>query len=175
MSPYTISPSTLTDIPDLLRVINSAYRGEASRAGWTTEADYLDGELRTDAGHLAELIGREQAVILKCCDAGSQLAGCVFLENHAGRLYLGMLSVQPNRQAQGIGKLLLQGAEAHARQAGCRSIYMRVITLRTELIDWYVRHGYARTGEVIPFESPAKFGVPRQPLAFEILEKVIQV
>ena len=35
--------ATLHDIPALVALVTSAYRGDARRAGWTTEADILDG------------------------------------------------------------------------------------------------------------------------------------
>ncbi|MEZ4940674.1 MAG: GNAT family N-acetyltransferase [Saprospiraceae bacterium] len=168
---YSTTVAGSADIPELLPIINRAYRGEASRQGWTTEADFIAGELRTDADDLARLMARPDAVFLKASDAAGRIGGCVFLEKRGARLYLGMLSVAPELQGHGIGKLLLQGADQHALRVGCRAVFMRVISLRAELIDWYVRHGYRNTGELVPFESPEKFGVPVQPLEFVILEK----
>ena len=169
----SISPAGTNDIPPLLILINRAYRGEASKKGWTTEANLLEGERRTDAGTLSELLGRENAVILKYTDEAGDLSGCVFLEKQDDRLYLGMLSVDPEKQAQGTGKKLLAAAEAHALQNGCRSIYMRVFSQRGELIAWYERHGYRHTGETQPYHGSAKFGVPTEPLVFTIMEKVL--
>ena len=169
----SIATSTEHDIPALLHLINRAYRGEASKKGWTTEANLLQGDLRTDAGGLAELLHREHAVILKYHDDAGNLTGCVFLEKHGDRLYLGMLSVDPALQAQGIGKQLLAAASEHALQTGCRSIYMRVLSQRHELIAWYERHGYARNGETQPYEGPPKFGIPTEPLVFDIMEKMV--
>jgi len=99
------------------------------------------------------------------------IAGCVYLEKQGTALYLGMLSVSPTVQAQGIGKKLLNAAEQHGRQQGCASITMTVISLRHELIDWYERHGYKRNGEKKPFPEDEKFGKARQPLQFVVLEK----
>lgn len=168
-----ITRATTDDIPALLPLVNSAYRGEASRKGWTTEAGFLEGDLRTDAQDLAQLLGRPDAVILKYESGEAGIAGCVFLEVRQGRLYLGMLSVDPERQAQGIGKKLLNAAEEHARQVGCRSVYMRVLSKRSEIIAWYERHGYALTGERMPYDAPPKFGIPTEPLEFVIMEKMI--
>lgn len=171
---YNTSIASPADIPELLPLINRAYRGEASRQGWTTEADFIAGELRTDADDLARLMARPGAVFLIARDTSGATGGCVFLEKRRARLYLGMLSVAPELQGHGIGKLLLQSAELHARQTGCQAVFMRVISLRVELIDWYVRHGYRNTGATEPFESPEKFGVPVQPLEFVILEKILE-
>lgn len=168
---FTIAPAGLQDIPELLPLINRAYRGDPSRQGWTTEADLLAGDIRTDAETLTEMMGREHAVFLKACDLHKAIQACVFLEKHGKRLYLGMLSVSPDLQGKGIGKRLLIEAEKLARQFECTSIYMQVISLRSELIAWYLRYGYSLTGERKPFNSPPEFGVPTRPLEFVILEK----
>ncbi len=170
---FTTATARPEDIPALLQLINSAYRGEPSRKGWTTEADFLAGDIRTDAENLAELMARPGAVFLKVFDAAGTIGGCVFLEKHEAQRYLCMLSVGPELQGNGIGKILLKGAEDQARKMACKSIYMQVISLRDELIDWYLRHGYQRTGERRPFISPEKFGVPTRPLEFVVLERYL--
>ena len=171
---FTISPATIGDIPELLLLVNGAYRGDTSRKGWTTEADLLAGELRTDAENLRELIGKEYAVILQCRDEAGELAGCVYLDKRGDRMYLGMLTVSPERQAGGIGKLLLQAAEQHAASEHCRAIYFRVLSGRHELIAWYERRGYHLTGERQAYDAPAKFGTPTRFLEFEVMEKMIK-
>jgi len=163
--------ATPHDIPALLPLVNSAYRGEASRRGWTTEADFLTGDLRTDADDMAALMARPDAVILQATDPDGNLVGCVFLEKRGDRLYLGMLSVWPELQGQGIGKALLQGAEQRAATLGCPAIFMRVLSPRHELFAWYERHGYHPTGEREPYNAPPKYGVPQVPLDFVVLEK----
>lgn len=168
-----IAQATPADIPELLKLVNSAYRGEASRKGWTTEADLLEGELRTDAENLSGLLAKENAVILKCSNAGGELLGCVFLEKRENRLYLGMLSVWPELQARGIGKQLLAAAADHAVSQGCSSVFMRVLSKRQELIAWYERHGYVQTDKREPYDAPAKFGVFREPLEFVVMERVV--
>lgn len=170
---FTISPATNGDIPELLLLVNGAYRGDTSRKGWTTEADLLAGELRTDAENLRELMSKENAVILQCRDEGDGLVGCVYLEKRGDRMYLGMLTVAPERQTAGIGKLLLQAAESHAASEQCRVIYFRVLSGRHELIAWYERRGYRLTGERQAYDAPAKFGTPTRFLEFEVMEKII--
>lgn len=165
-----ISTAVFEDIPELVRLINSAYRGEASRRGWTTEADLLDGELRTDEDSLKDVLKNPNAVMLSFVSE-NQINGCVYLEKQEKNLYLGMLSVSPAAQAQGIGKKLLHAAEEYGKQQGCRAIVMTVISLRRELIDWYQRHGYRRNGETRPFPNDEKFGIARRPLEFVVLQK----
>jgi ribosomal protein S18 acetylase RimI-like enzyme len=166
-----ISTATADDITVLVSLINSAYRGEASKKGWTTEADLLKGELRTDAPTLTTLLNNPKAVILIYTSTGNAISGCVYLDKQERGLYLGMLTVSPLLQASGIGKQLLAAAEKYANDNNCPSIFMNVISVRHELISWYERQGYYKTGEINPFPSDNIFGIPTQPLEFAIMEK----
>ena len=171
MTQISISPATEADIPALDNLVNSAYRGESSKKGWTTEADLLDG-IRTNETSLWAMLQHPNAVILKYEEA-SQLTGCVYLEQKGNALYLGMLTVSPEAQAGGIGKQLMAAAEQRAKDLHCRAITMTVITVRHELIAWYERRGYRATGETKPFPNDPNFGLPRQPLAFIVMEKEV--
>lgn len=169
----SISIACKQDIPVLVALINSAYRGDASKKGWTTEADLLKGELRTDISTLSTLIDNQQAVILKYTTEGDAIAGSVYLEIQDKGLYLGMLTVSPLLQAGGIGRQLLVAAEEYAKEKECPRIFMSVISVRHELIAWYERHGYKNSGEIKPFPDDNRFGIPTQPLEFIILEKMM--
>jgi len=165
-----ITKAIVEDAPTLETLVNSAYRGDSSRQGWTTEADLLDGT-RTDAAAIAELIQTPGTTLLKYV-AEKEILGCVELRNQDNRLYLGMLTVQPNLQGKGIGKELLKAAEAEAKNQKCSSIFMTVISVRKELIDWYMRHGYQPTGERKPFAfNDPRFGQPKMKLEFISLQK----
>ena len=167
---FLISPASVKDAPELDQLVNSAYRGDSSRQGWTTEADLLDGT-RTDAAAIADIIRSPQHSILKYVEAG-QILGCVEVHTEGDKLYLGMLTVRPHLQEKGIGKVMLTAVEDEARKRGCKAIFMTVISIRKELIDWYVRHGYRHTGEKKPFAfSDPRFGQPKQKLEFIVLEK----
>ena len=170
LSSLRITPATTADVSALVKLVNSAYRGEESRKGWTTEADLLTG-IRTDADSLLEMLQAPAVTILKCTDAAEQLLGCVYLEQKGTTLYLGMLSVAPGLQAQGIGKQLLQAAEEYARRHQCFTITMTVISVRHELIAWYERRSYRLTGATEPFPSSTRFGIPNQALNFVVMEK----
>lgn len=165
----TISIATIADAPALTVLVNSAYRGESSKKGWTTEADLLGG-IRTDEEGIREMLQKPNATILKYEESG-QPVGCVYLEKQGDALYLGMLTVSPDIQAQGIGKKLMAAAEAHALTLACSRMTMTVITARHELIAWYERRGYQSTGEKKPFPNDPRFGLPKQPLEFIVLEK----
>ena len=173
MNNATILPATEQDIPALNELVQSAYRGESSRRGWTTEADLLDG-VRTDEAGLKAMLDNPRATILKYEDAG-QLIGCVYLETKGDSLYLGMLTVSPDAQAGGIGKQLMAAAEQVARDRNCRAMTMTVIPQRHELIAFYERRGYRPTGETEPFPmDDPRFGLPKQPLSFIVMEKPLE-
>jgi len=160
------------DLEDVAALVNSAYRGESSRRGWTTEADYLDGQ-RTDVKALREdLFASPGAVMLLYRDAGA-LHGCVWLEpKQEGVWYLGMLTVRPDLQDRHLGRQILLAAEAFARGRGARRMYMHVVSIRDTLIAWYGRCGYVPTGETHPFPTGTRFGIAkRDDLEFVVLEK----
>ena len=113
------------------------------------------------------------AVFLKCVNEKNAIEGCVFLQKKNERLYLGMLSVSPLIQAKGIGKQMMTAAEDHAKQQNCSTIFMKVISARHELIEWYERKGYRKTGETEPFPASDSFGKAVKPLEFVIMEKKI--
>jgi ribosomal protein S18 acetylase RimI-like enzyme len=167
-----LKPATPTDLSELTTLVNSAYRGDSSRKGWTTEADLLGG-IRTSEESLAETIAKPGATILIHRDETTrELIGCVYLEKKDDLMYLGMLTVSPEIQAQGIGRYLLAGAEAYARQLGCQAVEMTVISQRAELIAWYERRGYALTGETRPFPmGDERFGQPKTSLEFVVMRK----
>ena len=174
MNQFSVSRAVQDDIPALVGLINSAYRGQSSKAGWTTEADLIEGEIRTDSQNLKNDMANPDSVLLAVrAETGGPILGCVYLQKRKNRLYLGMLSVSPALQSRGIGKQLLDAAEEHARLAKCDRIFMTVISVRQELIQWYEKHGYGKTGETAPFPDERKFGIPRQPLEFLVLEKEV--
>jgi ribosomal protein S18 acetylase RimI-like enzyme len=168
-----IEQATIDDAPQIAQLLNSAYRGESSKQGWTTEADLIAGDRRTNEATVIEVIQQPGSVILKFTNETGIIVGTVNLQKHDTRLYLGMFSVSPQQQGGGIGKQLLRAAEDHARLVECKSIYMTVISVRKELIDWYKRHGYAETGERKPFVEDDLTGKHLQPLEFLTLEKFI--
>lgn len=166
----SIKIAQLADAPDMVQLINSAYRGEISKKGWTTEADIIGGEFRILLPDLEALIQKPAVVFLLSVNEELHIEGSVFLEKRGDQLYLGMLSVDPARQTRGTGKQLMLAAEEQARKMGCHSIIMRVIHLRKELIDWYLRRGYYDTGKTEAYTAPS-YETVRVPFHFVILQK----
>lgn len=165
----SIEIAQLSDVEELSRFVNAAYRGDSSRVGWTTEADLLGGQ-RTDPEMIREqLLGPDNVFLLFKRD--ERLVASVFLQRRSTCAYLGMFTVDPRLQTGGIGKLALQLIEEWvAREWHLDLIEMMVITRRTELIRWYERRGYTDTGrrEAFPYGDP-KFGLPK----FDDLEMMI--
>ena len=170
----TFRAATLDDVPALVELVTSAYRGDVSRRGWTTEADMLDGN-RIDADVLRADIERPRSRVLLAERDGALLAcGHVCDEHGAG--YFGMFSVRPDLQGGGVGKQLLAEAERIARDEwALPAMRMTVIDIRDELIAFYERRGYRRTGIKKPFPyGDPRFGTPkRDDLRVEVLEKSI--
>ncbi|MCP1583269.1 GNAT family N-acetyltransferase [Pseudoxanthomonas mexicana] len=172
MDTLSFRPATHADIPALVALVTSAYRGDVSRQGWTTEADLLDGQ-RIDPDVLARDIGRARSRIL-VAERGGEMLACAHVAEEDGAGYFGMFSVRPDLQGGGVGKAMLAEAERIAREEWqLPTMRMTVIDIRDELIAFYERRGYARTGIKKPFPyGDERYGIPkRADLRFEILEK----
>jgi GNAT superfamily N-acetyltransferase len=168
----TFRDAGVADVSSIVALVESAYRGDTSRSGWTTEADLLDGQ-RTDPAGVREVVEAPGARILLAEQDGVLLA-CCQLERRGESGYFGMFAVRPGRQGGGVGKVVLAEAERIAREEwGVARMEMTVISLREELIAFYERRGYRRTGELSPFPyGDERFGLPRRDdLAFERLVK----
>ncbi|MFI1368037.1 GNAT family N-acetyltransferase [Streptomyces griseochromogenes] len=168
----TFRPATDADVGALVALIESAYRGDASRAGWTTEADILEGQ-RTDPQGVLDVIKSPDSRLLTVEQDGLIVA-CCQLEHRGSHAYFGMFAVSPALQGAGLGKTVIAEAERQARAAwGVTEMHMTVISLRDDLIAWYERRGYRRTGEMTPFPyGDERFGIPqRDDLQFELLVK----
>jgi GNAT superfamily N-acetyltransferase len=141
--------------------VNSAYRGDSSKAGWTTEADLLDGQ-RTDANEIKKKIEGKNTYILKALDNGALVGSCELVSDpEASELYFGMFTIKPTAQNRGLGKEFLKHVEKLALDWKLKTIKMTVITVRKELIEYYVRRGFHVTNKMIPFPTEAHFGLPK--------------
>lgn len=175
MTRLEFRPATAADIDAIVALVTSAYRGDASRAGWTTEADLLDGP-RIDPEVLRADIERPHSIVLLASSDASAdtLLACAHVAVEDGAGYFGMFAVQPGQQGAGTGRAMLDACERIATDTwGMDTIRMTVITQRAELIAWYERRGYRRTGVFKPFPyGDERFGIPkRDDLRFEVLEK----
>ncbi len=163
------------DLGALHALIESAFRGDSARLGWSHEADLLDGQ-RTDLAELQAILADPDQALLVVRDGGG-VVGCVTLsDKHHGLAYLGMLTVDPRRQASGLGRDILTAAERIAADRfAANRIELTIIPHRTELTAWYERRGYRLTGETRPFPADdPRFGLPkRDDLIFAVMDKLL--
>jgi ribosomal protein S18 acetylase RimI-like enzyme len=175
MNTLLITTAMPADITALKALLEAAYRGDSARQGWNHEADLLDDE-RIAVSELEELLADPAVTILTARDgpkSNGAVIGCVAVTRKDARLgYLGMLCVMPKLQSAGLGRRLLDAAEDHGRTIGLAAMEMTVIDSRESLIAWYVRRGYAPTGETRPFDAlrPAEAATGPQ-IMFTVLEK----
>lgn len=170
MTDLRFRPAVPDEAPAVVALINGAYRGESSRAGWTTEADFLEG-IRTDVEEVGRLIEADDSIML-LCERNGEAIGCVNLRREGASAYLGMFVVRPDLQNAGIGKRFMQAAEDLVRREwGVRRVFMTVISIREELIAFYERRGYRRTDRFTPFPDTARSTPLIPDLQFVELEK----
>ncbi|NUM58860.1 MAG: GNAT family N-acetyltransferase [Bdellovibrionaceae bacterium] len=185
----SFSMASINEAPDIVKLVNSAYRGEPSKTGWTTEADLLDGQ-RTDYDQIIHAIEEPFSSIVVAKNVHNQIVACCeikiipqdyFFSKHTQltignrNLYFGMFTVTPDLQNSGLGKQVLTHIEGLATKWGLDKIQMSVITQRKELIDFYLRRGFSLLPHLIDFPSDPKFGVPKvENLKMIILEKKIK-
>lgn len=153
--------ATAVDVPEVVDLVQSAYRGDRSRAGWTTEADLIEGQ-RIDETMMQELLARPRTIVLLCEDSG--LIACCELTMHddSTTAYFGMFAVQPGLQSAGLGRSVLAEAERTVvAEWGATALQLVTIHVRSELIDWYRRRGFELTGETHPFPyGDERYGRP---------------
>ncbi len=171
MSSLTFRFAERKDAPAIAALIESGYRGDESRRGWTTEAHLIEGN-RTSVAEIEAYIADPHARFLMAFEAAT-LVGCALIKNEGGEGYFGMFTVKPALQGGGHGKQILAHAEQAIRDLwNCSTVAMTVISIREDLVAYYERRGYARTGTK-PFPFDREPGAKRQDFHFVVLSKLL--
>jgi ribosomal protein S18 acetylase RimI-like enzyme len=157
------------DAPAVRALIESGYRGDSARQGWTNEADLLEGD-RTSVEEVAAMIAAPEKRVILAERDGALVGTVTITDLGGGKAYMGLLCVSPTLQAGGLGRSLVSEVEAlAAREFGADRMELIVVDVREELIAWYERRGYVRTGELRPFplpmDVPYKMVVLERPIA----------
>ena len=169
----TIRLADLDAAPQITALIERAYRGEESKSGWTSEADLLTGP-RTSVDEIAAIMRDPLARFLVADADDGSLAACALIRNEQGSGYFGMFAVRPDIQGSGLGKAMLVAAERYIKDLWrLDTVYMTVINLRQDLIAYYERRGYRRTGERKPFPFDIAPGATRTDFYLAVLRKHI--
>lgn len=168
-----IRRASVEDAEEIAALVNKCYRGDSSRVGWTTEDDLLGGT-RTDRNDIERLMTADDSAFLVLVE-NDEIIGSVHVQKEGESSYLGMLVVKPELQGGGIGRQVMQAAENFARaEWHSDRMTMTVFTVREELLAYYERRGYRRTGEFKPFVSYGVNGIAKvEGLEFEVLEKAL--
>lgn len=171
MSIDTFRAANESDAEAIAELVNRAYRPGSGATGWTHESELVSGN-RTSAIQVVETITRPNSVILVGLKK-LEIVACVHVEKEGGNCHIGMLAVNPTLQGAGAGKQILAHAERYATEVfGSEKFIMIVVSSRSELISFYLRRGYQRTGAVMDYPLSAGAGIPKDPaLKIEVLEK----
>lgn len=171
MSIDSLRTAVFTDAEAIAQLVNRAYRPAPEKAGWTHESDLVRGD-RTDTTQIESGISKPHSAILLGL-RGPQIVGCVHVQKEGRDCHIGLLAVDPPLQKAGIGKKMLAYAERYAAERfACEKFVMAVVLSRHELISFYLRRGYRRTGQIMEYPRSANAGVAMHAdLKIERLEK----
>jgi ribosomal protein S18 acetylase RimI-like enzyme len=158
MSQLKIRKASTEDATAITRLVNAAYRPELGAQGWTHESHIVSGE-RTNAVQVASALEKSTVLVGLY---GTEIVACVQIERDGIDAYIGMLAVDPMRQATGLGKVMLSQAESYAETSlGAQRFALIVVKARTELVQFYLRRGYDDTGKSLPYPIDSGVGTPR--------------
>ena len=166
-----LEPAIFEDHPAVVTIVNRAYRGTGDHRGWNSEADLIAGDRITLDQLRQDLADNPDACLLVHRGPDGEVCACVRVEPEAAdRWYFGMLAISPAGQASGLGRRILEAIDGHVRDHSGRRLRITVINVRDQLIAWYERRGFVRTGEVEPL--PEGIGTPlRENMNFVVLVK----
>jgi ribosomal protein S18 acetylase RimI-like enzyme len=164
-----------SDIEAIVGLVNNAYRPESGVSGWTHESELISGS-RTNDSHIMEIMAKPDSIILVGLKT-SEIIACVHIEKTGKNTHIGMLAVSPALQGIGTGKQMLAHAEMYASvNFGSEKFIIVVVSPRSELISFYLRRNYQKTGILKEYPLSAGIGTPKLAnLKIKVLEKLSQI
>ncbi|MBX3569296.1 MAG: GNAT family N-acetyltransferase [Rhizobiaceae bacterium] len=132
-----LDPSTFDEWPRLLGLIRRAFASMDGIIDPPSSAHHLTVET---------LIAKASSETVFLGHMDGAMAGCAFVADRPGRLYVGKLAVEPASQGRGVGSRLLDAIEALARRRGVSVLELQT---RVELTDnhrTFARWGFLETG-----------------------------
>jgi len=165
---FTLEVAKAEQVEGICNLVNVAYRG---KSGWTKETNLVGGD-RTNTYEIQGYLSSPNAHLLVASVDG-KIVACVCIEKDDDRACIGLLAVHPKLQGDGVGKEILHQAERYAsKNLNAKKYIMVVVSQRTELIAYYKRRGYIRTGEIQKYPTNLNVGIPlKNGLTIEYLEK----
>jgi len=151
---FTFRTAERLDAEALVPLINRAFE---------VELDFFT-TARID---LAETLAHFDKGKFLLAESDGDLAGCNYVELRGPIGYFGLLSVHPDHQGHGLGRILIEQAEQFCREAGCSRMQIRVLNHRTELPPFYEKLGY----HVARIEEVEQVPSARIPYNFIVMEK----
>lgn len=153
---FILEKANHNDVDNIVNLVNLAYRGEI---GWTKETDLVSGD-RVDANSIEQLLVDDSIHFLVAYSFGNLLC-CICIEESKAIANIGFLTVNPKYQQLGIGKAVLSQSEDYIQvRLKLKQCVMQVISQRKELIAFYMRRGYKKTGLVKPYPLNLNSGTP---------------
>lgn len=165
---FRLEKAKLNQSREICGLINLTYRGAA---GWTRETHIIQGN-RTSLYEIETAIANPDAHFF-VVNQHRGLVACIYVEKQEKSAYIGFFSVHPTLQRKGIGNYILKQAETFAlSELGAKKLVMYVVSQRPELIAFYERRGYVRTGQIEAYPLHLGVGIPKvDGLTIEYLEK----
>lgn len=170
--------ATPEDAPAIRQLVQAAFQAADTRQDWTADMDLNIRFRLTVEEVMPRIISPDGAIVMAFVttdDNGDEsLVASVEVAKRSNDLArLSMLAVDQQHQRGGIGREILAHAERYCQQRwGVTKFGLDALSTRQALIAWYMRRGYQKTGETVPFpvEKFSDLALPED-LCFVQLEK----
>jgi ribosomal protein S18 acetylase RimI-like enzyme len=130
VSDVRLRPACEADAPTLGELVQRAYGHYVERIGRPP---------RPMTDDYAEVVRNHRVTV---AERNGEIAGLVVMGIDEGGFVVDNVAVHPAHQGAGVGRALLEHAEAEARRTGFESLYLYTHEKMTENLSLYERVGY---------------------------------